>query len=376
MTANIEAGNFEGFASYLRNDVVMSMRGVGDPGLQRRFAASNEALAADADQIAKQLSAFAATGNNGHVLGAQGYLDFLRDEEGLETALPAFKKIAEDDLAKNRSAFEELSTHVSFTRQPRDQIIPTAERLVGEARAFIVAHHIVALPPGAQQVLVKAPQSFKRWANGYLGGSGKTAVFYVGVPDASWPPAKQQDYTLPDGELHNAVAHEVYPGHYIQALWADQAPTQVQRLSFDNVFNEGWAHYAEQMMLEEGFGAEDPQNRLGQLRAALRRDCRMLASVGIHTEGMTVDQAERLFVERCEADPENAHREAERATFDPGYFAYTLGKSQILSLRAEAQRRLGSRFSLERFHDVLLGHGRPPVALLREPVLRELGALP
>src|SRR5262249_35309299 len=143
-------------------------------------------------------------------------------------------------------------------------------------------------------------------------------------------------------------------------------------LSF--TFHEGWATYAEKMMVDEGFGGGDPEARLGELSDSLLRDCRILVSIGIHTEGMSLADAEDRFVRDCRQDRALAREQALRATFDPWYFAYALGKLQILALREEARRALGARFSLHRFHDALLAHGEPPIPLLRGRVLADLGA--
>jgi uncharacterized protein (DUF885 family) len=151
------------------------------------------------------------------------------------------------------------------------------------------------------------------------------------------------------------------------------APTRVQKMIDSYSFVEGYAHYAEQMMIEQGFGAADAQNRLGELSGALLRDCRVLASIGIHTEGMTIAAAAELFEQTCRQDAATAREQAVRGAFDPGYFAYTLGKLQILELRHEAERRLGARFDLRRFHDALLSHGAPPLPLIEKRVLADLG---
>ena len=127
-------------------------------------------------------------------------------------------------------------------------------------------------------------------------------------------------------------------------------------------------------MIEEGFGAETDESRLGQLSDALLRSCRVVVSLGVHTARMTMKEAERRFVTDCKQDKVTAREQAARAAFDPGYFAYTLGKMQILALRDEARKRLGARFSLQRFHDALLSHGAPAVPLIRERVLKDLGA--
>ena len=115
--------------------------------------------------------------------------------------------------------------------------------------------------------------------------------------------------------------------------------------------------------------------KLGQLADALLRDCRFVVAVGVHTKGMTLDQAAKRFVDDCKQDAATAQQQAERATFDPGYFAYTLGKLEILALREEAKKALGAKFSLLAFHDALLAHGAPPVALIHDRVLHDLGAL-
>jgi uncharacterized protein (DUF885 family) len=176
------------------------------------------------------------------------------------------------------------------------------------------------------------------------------------------------------GEIVSTSVHEVFPGHYLQGLWQRNAPSFVQKVSWSYSFGEGWAHYAEQMMIDEGFAADRPEARLGQLSDALLRDCRFVASIGIHVRGMSVDDVKRRFIEDCKQDEASARQQAVRGTFDPGYFAYTLGKLQILALRDEAKQRLGARFDLAQFHDALLSHGAPPVPLMRERVLEALGA--
>ena len=137
-------------------------------------------------------------------------------------------------------------------------------------------------------------------------------------------------------------------------------------------FTEGWAHYTEQLMIEQGFRTDDPQNHLGQLTDALLRNCRFVASIGIHTEGMSLQQAASRFESDCFQDKATAREQAVRGTFDPGYFAYTLGKLQILELRAELQRELGDRFDLRKFHDSLLSYGAPPIALIADRVKRDV----
>jgi uncharacterized protein (DUF885 family) len=201
-----------------------------------------------------------------------------------------------------------------------------------------------------------------------------TSFFDLTLPDPSWPAAEREGYIAPFGVLRATLVHEVYPGHFVQGRFIDRAPTRIQKTIGSFTFSEGWAHYVEQMMVDAGFGAEDPEARFGQLTDALLRNCRYMVAIGIHTEHMTLADAERRFIDDCHQDKALAHEQAVRATFHPWYFAYTLGKLQILALRARAEAALGPRFSLQRFHDALLAHGTPPVGLIESRVLAELGA--
>jgi uncharacterized protein (DUF885 family) len=219
-----------------------------------------------------------------------------------------------------------------------------------------------------------------RWNQAFLVASGPfdreglDAFYYITLPDRSWPAQQRREYLMTRGTLVSTTVHETYPGHFLQGAWARRAPTRVQKSVGSYSFGEGWAHYVEQMMADEGFAADNPDTRLGQLSDALLRDCRFAVSIGLHARAMTLEAAEQRFARECHQDHASAHEQAVRGTFDPGYFAYTLGKLQILALREEARQRLGPRFSLQRFHDALLSHGTSPVPLIHDRVLAELDA--
>ena len=372
--ARWQAQSFEGMVVYLRDELPRALADAHDAAMQARFRRANDAFTAEVDRIARALRGFEASGDDSHVLGKEGYRRFLAAVEGITMPLDEFERLGEEDLEKNERAWAALVKTVTPLKPAPDEVVPLSVRFVDEARAFVIAHHIVTLPPGAREVPVKPSPAYFRWNGAQLAGTGKSPVYLITLPDPSLPAETRREAVLPVGVwLVNAV-HEVYPGHYVQALFADGAPTVVQRLAFDETFNEGWAHYTEQMMVDEGLGAGDPQVRLGQLSEALRRNCRYLASVGLHVHGMTLAQAEDMFVERCHQDRATAKQNATRGAFDPGYFSYTLGKIELLRLREQARRQLGPRFSLERFHDAVLSHGRPAIPLLGPVVLRELAA--
>jgi uncharacterized protein (DUF885 family) len=172
--------------------------------------------------------------------------------------------------------------------------------------------------------------------------------------------------------------HEAYPGHYIQFLWLPQAPSRVRKLLSANTDVEGWAHYTEQMMLDEGYGqpgagANDEREarflRLGQLQDALLRNARLVVGIKMHTGKMSYDEAVAFFQKEGYQSKETAVVETKRGAGDPTYLYYTLGKLEIMKLREDVKKKQGAAFSLEKFHDDFLRQGFPPIKIVREALL-------
>jgi hypothetical protein len=372
---------YEGYATYLREEVPARLAGVGTAAFQGELARTNAALAAEAARLAEHVKTveLPRADETSHVLGRERYQKLLFVQEGLTLPLAEFKRMGEEDLARNQRAYEAVAPKARSTRPTPERLLHEATRIMEAARVFVVREGLVTIPQPNEEAVVKESPPFMRWNAAYIDTPGpfevpkaKRSFYYITPPDPSWPKREQEEYIPPFGVLVATTVHEVYPGHFLQNQWIERAPTRAQKILGSYSFIEGWAHYSEQLMIDQGFGAEDPQNRLGQLVDALLRDCRYLVSIGIHTEGMTLSQAEELFINACHQDRATARQQARRATFDPGYFAYTLGKLEILALREEARQLLGERFSLRRFHDELLSHGSPQVPLIRERVLKDL----
>jgi len=161
--------------------------------------------------------------------------------------------------------------------------------------------------------------------------------------------------------------HEAYPGHFLQFLWSRQYPTKVRKLLAASSNEEGWAHYTEQMVIEEGFADNDPRIKLAQLEEALLRDCRYVVGIGLHTTTMTVEQGAERFVKECYQEAANAYEEARRGTFDPTYLYYTYGKLMVYDLRREYLSQKGG--TLREFHDAFVRQGALPIRLVRKLLL-------
>lgn len=369
---------YKGYVDYLRTDVPKRLKGVGDKAFQAKLETTNEALAKAASDLVSHLTAELPKGDASHVLGKERYRKLLRVQEGLTLPLEELSRMGEEDLQSNKKAYEALvAKNVKSKRVDKASLFREAAKLTEEARKFVIDKGLVTLP-GEAKAIVKETPPFMRWNFAFLDAPGafeekaKEAFYYITKPDPKWPKEEQAAYLPERGVLLSTTIHEVYPGHFLQRQWEKRAPTKVQKVLSSYSFVEGWAHYGEQMMIEEGFGKKNADSHLGQLGDALLRNCRVVASLGIHTQGMTLAQAEERFAKDCHQDKVTAREQAVRGTFDPGYFAYTLGKIQILKLRDEAKAKLGPKFSLKRFHDALLSHGAPPVPLLRERVLAEI----
>jgi uncharacterized protein (DUF885 family) len=207
---------------------------------------------------------------------------------------------------------------------------------------------------------MNAPGSFERVA--------KEAFYYVTPVEDDWPPEKQEEWLrhLNYTTLRNVSVHECYPGHYVHFLHRRHVKSTVLRSYWSYAFTEGWAHYCEEMMVEQGFG--DDRLRLAMLQDALLRNCRYVGSIMMHTRGWSWEGATRFFMENAYLERLPAEREAKRGTWDPGYLNYTLGKLMIKKLREDWFARHADA-SLREFHDTLLALGAPPLGLAREHLL-------
>jgi hypothetical protein len=376
-----DIGIYKGYAEYLRGDVVKILEDVKDPALKSSSIELVKKLADEAQAVHERLDkSELGRADASHVLGVERYKKLLSVQEALDIDLGEFEKMAQADLEKNKTAYEELQKSGLVEKRPTGaELLTVARTLVVDSKAFIEKKNVVTIPKEGKLQVSESPP-YMRWNSAFLNAPGPfdpatlTSYYYITLPNPEWSSREQEEYVMTYGSLSSTSVHEVFPGHFLQGMRARKAPTRAQLMLGSYSFIEGWAHYAEQMMVEEGFGAELPENRLGQLSDALLRNCRFTVSIALHTKNMTPREAEDRFVKDCKQDRATAKQQAARGTFDPGYFAYTLGKLQIIELREEAKEMLGKKFDLKKFHDALLSHGSPPVPLIRDRVLHEIGA--
>ncbi|MCI4330782.1 MAG: DUF885 domain-containing protein [Thermoplasmata archaeon] len=318
-------------------------------------------------------------------LGAERYQRLLWVREGIRTPTAEVLASGRADLARNQARLKEIARgsvppvtveallEGMYRRHTTAaNLVPQAQAFVNETREFVEAQKLVTIPTPSSCRVEETPSYGRALSTasmnppGPFDVAGDEGIYFVTPVDPTWSPERQEQWlrSMNDPMLRNITVHEVYPGHYLQFLhFRRGAASLTRKVYLSASFTEGWAHYAEQLAVEAGLGAGSPEAEVAQLHDALLRDCRLIASIGLHTGGMSLPEATQLFQREAYFEALPAEREAVRGTFNPEYFCYTLGKLAILDARTKF---LAGAFggSLRAFHDRLLSFGCPPVGLL------------
>lgn len=276
-----------------------------------------------------------------------------------------------------RAALDRLALEVPDSKQ----LVPYVASQLDTIRAFVRARRLLT-PPEHENLIVRETPAYQRSLSfasmnspGVWERKASEAYYNVTPAESSWTETQRRDHLAFFNRYAASIVsvHEALPGHYYQFLALKKVPSRIRQTLTSGSNTEGWAHYCEQMAIEEGFGGGDPRYELAQLSLAIQRLGRFVAGISLHTQGMTYDQAVELFEKRCYMARVNAEREARRGTLDPTYLVYTLGKWHILDLRDEVKQKLGSRYDMRAFHDAFLAQGGSPLPVVRAGVLERLG---
>jgi uncharacterized protein (DUF885 family) len=365
----------------------------GNTALESEFAAANAVATKSLRDAAAWIETSLLPRSNGnYAIGTEHFSKKLFFEEMVDTPLDQLLAAGEANLEKDYKAFVETARQIDPDKTPHEVMQsvsdehPTEQSLISDAREmveeivqFIKEKKIVTIPSDVRPTIMETPAYARSgvFASMDTPGAFETkateAFYYVTPPEFEWD-AKHKEEHL---RLFNApvmkiiTVHEAYPGHYIQFLYAKQFPTKTRQLLAVNSNAEGWAHYAEQMMIDEGYGAGDPRLRLAQLSEALLRDARYIVGIKLHTDGWTVEQGARFFEEKAFQEPSVAFEEARRGAYNPTYLYYTLGKLEIYRLRDDFKKARGAAYTLENFHNEYVTQGSVPIKLIRRILLQD-----
>ena len=389
-----------GIISFFQNDVPAAFSKAGDPSVKSAFAKSNaEVVTALVNYQLWLQKDLLARSKGDFKIGAATFSQKLLYDEMVDTPLEKLLDIGYADLHKNKADFVRIAHEVDPSKTP-EQVLdelgndhPAPDKLLQSFRdtfsgliSFIRAKNIITIPSEVRPILEDTPPFMRATTfasmdtPGAYEKSATEAYFNVTLPEKTWTADRINGYmhSFNIGTIVSTSVHEAYPGHYVQFLWVPDAPSKTRKLLYASSNVEGWAHYCEQMMLDEGFaqpgsGAKSEREakmiRLGQLQDALLRDSRFIVGIKMHTGQMTMDQAIDFFVKEGFQAREVGEVETKRGTSDATYLYYTLGKLEILKLRADVQNKQGSTFSLHDFHDSFMRQGGVPIKIIREAML-------
>ena len=387
--------SYSGMASFYRVDLAAASNGITDSKIIKEFDQARETAATALDRFVERLKDRGNSGPEGFAIGSDLYAGMLATGEGLNAPLSQIVAIGQANLEDNLSQIKEVAQIIAPGRpvmeiveeiarnhpQPQALIYETKDMLE-DIRQSLIDLDVISVPSEDRCQVIETP-AYMRYAFAAMDSAGSletqaTESFYYVTPvEDDWSSQQKEEWlsNFNYDTLKIISIHEVYPGHFVHHLhnrYGQELPL-INRVATAYSFTEGWAHYAEQMMLETEYGNGQPKLLLTQLLEALVRNCRYMCSLRMHTEGMTLDEATRFFMENAYMAELPARREALRGTFDPGYLNYTLGKLMILKLREDFKKEQGRAYSLKGFHDRLLSFGGPAIPLLRPVLLKEPG---
>jgi uncharacterized protein (DUF885 family) len=395
-----------GSSDFLKTNLIDALADLKDESLRAVLLQSNRRAATaladyatwlEKEKLPKATPQFA--------IGEEKYQRFLAETELIDLPPAKILELGLSELKHEQEVFAEAAKKIDPVK-PALEVFkqiqsehPTSENLIPEitkkldaVRKYVVDHKLVTIPSEVKAQVKETPQ-YRRATSfasmdipGPFEKRATEAYFYVTPAENEWPePQKNEWLTSFNSYSADVISiHETYPGHYVQFLHLNASKaTRAEKVFGATSYVEGWAHYCEKMMIDAGFGStfgptptdeqikQAAKYRMAQSQQAMLRLCRLCVSIQMHTQGMSVDDATKFFQENCYYEEKPARAEAMRGTFDIGYLNYTLGKLQILKLRADYEVQEGENFSLKKFHDELLNHGMLPIRLLREIMLKD-----
>ncbi len=246
------------------------------------------------------------------------------------------------------------------------------EEMIQNLHTFLRRHPVVTVPD-TLYCAVYATKPYMRNGSAFLDAPGPfeeqqlRARLFITLPESEWPAEKQNAWMekLSIYGMINTAAHEIWPGHYLQFQRLKTAPTAAAKIFTSQTFIEGWAHYAEEMIIDQGYGKNDFGYGLQQAQMALLRDCRAIIALQAAENAITLDEAANLIMQETFLPEIRARHEASRSMKDPLVYSYSVGKIFMKQFLA-ALRNQRPEWDAQRLHDSALSFGAPPIPLLMQ----------
>ncbi|MEP6746350.1 MAG: DUF885 domain-containing protein [Bacteroidota bacterium] len=388
----------EGNAGFMKGDLLVALKDVKNDSLMATFKKVNDsAIASIHAFIAWLQKEKMPKSNNHYAIGEQNYKNMLLYSEDLSVSPERILELGLAELKKEQDRFNTAAKIIDPSKKPidvfhamqkehpvADSLIPTAKKHLEMIRQYLIDKNIITMPSEVRVQVKETPQYARATSTASMDVAGPfekatESYYYITPVDPTWTEKQKSDW-LSQFDYYstdNISVHEAYPGHYTQFLHLNaSSATKLEKIFNSYAFVEGWAHYCEIMMVEEGFGnstdrIKAAKYRMAQSADALLRICRLCVSVKMHCQGMTIEEGTKFLMDNWYQGQKPAYQEALRGSFDPGYLFYTIGKLEILKLREDYKKQEGSNYSLKKFNDAMTDNGMPPVGLLREILLKD-----
>jgi len=387
---------FGPMAGFLRKDVPKVFAEVKDTAAQAEFKKQNELAAKAFDELNKYMGSLRKTQTEDFAMGADLFAKMIYATERVDTPIDELQRIGMEDLKRNQAALKAecdkyapgktiqdcVALEESHKPEGGDFVAYARKQLV-DLRKFVIDRNVVTVP-GEEEAMVKQSPPYNAQNGAYIDPSPPFAknlpAFYnIAAPDPKWSKKEQEDYISGKANLLFTSVHEVWPGHFLQFLHSNRSESMFGKVYVGYAFAEGWAHYAEEMMWEEGLGDGDSETHIGQLINATLRNVRFLSAIGMHAKGMTLAQSQQMFLDEGYQALGTAKQQSARGAYDPAYLNYTMGKLMIRKLRDDwcsthsraATDPKTDKGCWKEFHDAFLAYGGPPIPLVRGAMMKE-----
>jgi uncharacterized protein (DUF885 family) len=395
-----------GSSDFLKKNLVVAVSGLKDEQIRAAFQDANRRAAnALADYAAWLERQKLPKASQDFALGEEKFRRLLAQTELVDLPPEKILEIGLEQLKSEQEAFTKAAKIIDPDKSPIEvfrqiqsehpkpqNLMPDVAKDLDKIRKYVSSHNLVTIPSDVRAKVKETPEYDRATSFASMDTPGPfekratEAYYYITPTENDWPEKQKEEWLTAFNYYTSDITsiHEAYPGHYVQFLRLNaSSATKVEKIFGSYAFIEGWAHYCEKMMIDEGYGSttggspseEDAKRaakyRMAQAGEALLRLCRLCVSIKMHTQKMSIDEATKFFQENCHYEEKPSRQEAVRATFDPLYLNYTLGKLQILKLRDDYKAQQGEEFSLRKFHNELLDHGMPQIRLLREIMLKD-----
>ena len=381
-----------GIINYYKNSLIEFIKQTNDSSKIKKFTQLNAIAVKSMEEFLLKLqNTYLPKAHANFALGKDKFLKLLKKQENIDISFDKLLSIGEKDLERNFNAINriiESKGGVSYLYKLLEDT-PTAKNLVPYAKStldrtmnFLIEKDIVSMPTNEQCTVILTPESQRKFAFAAMNTPGPfevpeaaEAYYYVTPADPTWNEEQTKNFLkqFNRASFEMITVHEVWPGHYLQLVYDRKYNTSPVVKMFANSTSmvEGYAHYTEEMIYNEGYDPFQDRNKIhvGQLLEALTRNVRYVVAIKMHCLGMTVEEAKQMFIEKAFLSEENAEIEARRGTIDPMYLNYTLGKLLIMKLRDDFKKEQKDNYSLKTFHDKLLTLGSAPITLLRSIIL-------